>query len=275
MKCTAYCQQCGRKHVIDFDPLVPTNAFSDWYVKHAGHAGVGFDYPQKSTKPSWVSWIGKFWRFVKKTVRIGLAAVSVVAVEPTGHAPVGQFGGLTGPTPSMLAAFLHNADIKLAYGSSAAYTITLGALATSSTLVAGRESTAVSNTTNLYLDYLTGGKAQIGTTPTTNTSMELWVYGSVNDTPTYPDVLDGTDSAETITSAGIKYSALRLLVSMAVDSNTSNRDYWMAPSSIAAAHGGLVPKNHGLFFTHNTGVNLNATDGNHVWNYTGVFMTAA
>ena len=103
---------------------------------------------------------------------------------------------------------------------SAAYTITLASLATSSTLVAGRESTSVSNTTNLYLDYGIAGLITVGTTPTVNTIIEVWAYGSLNDTPTYPDVFDGTDSAETVTSVAIKQASLALLAVLNVDATT-------------------------------------------------------
>lgn len=46
-------------------------------------------------------------------------------------------------------------DTKLAYGSSSNLTITLASLATDSSLLTGRESTEVDNTTNKYIDYLT------------------------------------------------------------------------------------------------------------------------
>lgn len=169
--------------------------------------------------------------------------------------------------------YAHNADVKVAYGSSFAYTITLGALGSSSDFTAGRESTAVSNTTNLYLDYLVGGKVKTGTSPTTLKNIRVYAYGSVNDTPTYPDVLDGTDSAETITDTEI-LAKLPLLDDMPTD-DSSDQDYWFGPRSLASCFGGLVPKNHGLFVSHDTAVNLNATDGNHVINGTGTYATVA
>lgn len=161
-------------------------------------------------------------------------------------------------------------DNKLAYGSSGDFTITLASLATSGTLVAGRESTSVSNTTNLYSNYLIAGKITTGTTPTAGT-IEVWAYGSMNDTPDYGDVLDGTDSAETFNSVDIKRSACKLLASIPTDT-TSDRAYPFGPVSLAAAFG-EVPKNFGVFVTHNTAVNLNSTAGNHKISYTGVYST--
>jgi hypothetical protein len=161
-------------------------------------------------------------------------------------------------------------DTRIAYGSSSAVTITLASLAAGSTLLAGRGSDAIDNSTNLYLDYLAGGKITTGTTPTAGT-IEVWAYGLIDDTPTYPDVFDGVGSAETVTSADIKRAALKLLASIPTDT-TSNRTYWFGPVSIAAAFGGSVPKKFGFFVTHSTVAALNATAGNHAIFVTPVYM---
>lgn len=154
------------------------------------------------------------------------------------------------------------ADRKIAYGSDTDLTITLASLATSSTLVAGQESTAVSNTTTLAIDYLLGGKITTGTSPTAARFIEVWVYAAFDDTPTYPDVLDGTNSAETFTSVDIKASSMALAAVIPTD-NTSDRTYYFAGISIASLFGGRMPAAFGVFVTHSTGVNLNSTAGNH------------
>jgi hypothetical protein len=175
--------------------------------------------------------------------------------------------------PGVAGLWTPNADMKEAYAASAAYTITLTSLATSSTLVAGRESTAVSNTTNLYSDYLCGGRITMGAAaPTVDKTIEVWAYGSVNDTPTYPDVFDGTDSAETVTSVNVKRSALRFVDRMFVDAS-ANRAYWFGPVTLAQVFGGRLPKNHGLFVVQDSGQALSSTAGDHVLNYTGCFQT--
>lgn len=164
------------------------------------------------------------------------------------------------------------ADIKTAYASSADLTITLASLATSSGLTAGRQSTVVDNTTNLYVDYLVGGKITTGTTPTAGT-IEVWAFGSFDDTPVYPDALGATDAAYTATSADIKRAALRLLASIPNDT-TSNRAYSFGPVSIAAAFGGSVPKKWGVAVLHSTVAALNSTAGNHKISQTGVYLTS-
>lgn len=163
------------------------------------------------------------------------------------------------------------ADVKLSLPASSDLTVTLASLATSSTLVAGRESTAVDNGTNLYLDYLLGGKITTGTSPTAG-EIRVYVYGSVNDTPTFPDVLDGTDSAETMTTTDIRDSSLILAAVMATDT-TSDQTYWFSATSVAALFGGSIPDQWGVWVTHDTAVNLNSTGSNHALSIQPVFET--
>lgn len=163
-------------------------------------------------------------------------------------------------------------DITQSFGTAANFTITLGGLATSSTWVAGRESTAVSFASPAT-DYVIGGKIRVGTTPTVSTFICVFVYGT-HDGSTYPDVLDGTDSAETFTSVGIRNGAVALLAAVEVDATTSDRDYYVKPTSLVRALG-FVPSTFGIWVTHNSGVNLNATDGNHVLYYRPVYYNVA
>lgn len=166
------------------------------------------------------------------------------------------------------------ADIKTEYAASAAMTITLAALASSATRVAGRESDAVNNTANLYLDYLVAGKVTTGTNPTVNKQIDVWVYASLEDTPTYPDVMDGADSAETWTSVDIRNAGAVLAAVVTTDA-TSDRTYWFKPFSIAAMFGGRMPKYFGIWVTHDTGVNLNNVGSNQAFWYTPVYADVA
>lgn len=162
------------------------------------------------------------------------------------------------------------ADIKTKYPSTSSIplTITLASLATSSTLLVGSESNHVDNTTNLDLDHLLSGKITTGTTPTVSTVIEVWIYAPISmasGTPTYPDVFDGTSSAETVTSDNVKQSMLRRAWSTAVDA-TSDRTYFMPPTSIASLFGAMPPF-WGAFVTHSTVAALNSTGGNHDLSY--------
>jgi hypothetical protein len=165
------------------------------------------------------------------------------------------------------------ADFKVKYPASNAdtteITITLASLASDTNILAGRESTAVVNVSNLDLDHLLSGVIRTGTSPTAGKQIEVWVYAPikvVSGTPTYPDVLDGTDSNETITSRNVLGSACRLAQTIIVDA-TSDRDYPIAPVSIASLFGGSLPTHWGVFVVHNTAVALNSTGSNHYLHY--------
>lgn len=167
------------------------------------------------------------------------------------------------------------ATVNIAYAASATITCSVASVATSSTFVAGAESSVVDNTTNKYVDALLAGQVTVGTTPTTNTSILVYVFAILDDTPTYPDVMDGTDSTETLTSVGVGAGFLKLAAVMSCDSTTSNRAYAFGPVSVAQLFGGIMPNKWSLYVTHNTGVNLNSTAGNHFFKYTGVTYTVA
>ena len=152
--------------------------------------------------------------------------------------------------------------------STTALTITLASLATSSTLLTGRQSTAVDNTTNLDLDHLLTGKIRLGTSPTVSTIIQVWVFAPHTisaGTPTYPDTLGATDAGVSITSDNVKFPMLKLAWSAVVDA-TTGRDYYIPPTSIASLFGEMPPF-WGVWVTHSTAVALDSTAGNHSMNY--------
>ena len=156
----------------------------------------------------------------------------------------------------------------------AAATVTIGLattpLASSSTFVGGRESSVIDNTSNKYDDALLAGQVTVGTSPTSGTQINVYVFAPLDDTPTYPDVMDGTDSDETLTSAGVGQGFLKLAAVLSVDATTSNRAYPFGPVSVAQLFGGSMPPRWSVFISHNTGVALNSTAGNHFVKYIGV-----
>lgn len=164
-------------------------------------------------------------------------------------------------------------DIKLAYGSSAAVTITLASLATDADLAAGRESTAIDNTSNLYADYLIAGKITTGTSPTVSKAIYVYVVGLMEDS-TYPDVFDGTDGDEDLVTAGRRNSICKQVAVMVVTA-TSDVTYYFGPVSVASCFGGVVPKKFVVFVVHDTAVNLNSAGSNHAIYVTPVYSTVA
>lgn len=157
-------------------------------------------------------------------------------------------------------------DIKLQYGTPTDITITLASLASSSTWVAGRESTAVDNTTNEFLDVLVSGYIKAGTSPTAG-NLEVWIYAQLDDTPSYPDVMDGTDSDETCTSRDVMFAGMRLGARI-VTTTTSDFVYPIAPFSVAALFGGQMPRRWGVFVTHSMVAAINVSG--HKLQYTPV-----
>ena len=133
------------------------------------------------------------------------------------------------------------ATVNIAYGSSAAITNAIASLASDTNLLAGYESAILDNTSNKYTDYLVGGQVTTGTSPTAAKTIEVWAVGALDDTPTWPDVFDGTTSAETVTSRDILFGFAKLVASLTTDA-TSNRVYYFGPVSLAALFGGSVPK---------------------------------
>jgi hypothetical protein len=158
--------------------------------------------------------------------------------------------------------------INTLYQNVSAITITLASLANDSTnLVAGRESTAIDNGTNVYPDVHVSGRITTGTSPTANNSIEVWAYGSIDDSPNsvvYPGGVTGSDAAITFASMNVKRTALRPVARISVD-NTSNRSYDFAEVSIARLFNGM-PRHWGIVVINGSGAALHATSGNHFIN---------
>jgi hypothetical protein len=159
------------------------------------------------------------------------------------------------------------------YASASDISITLASLASDTNLLAGQESSAVDNTVNKYRDYWVSGKITTGTSPTASRQIEVWAVGSIDGT-LWPDVFDGTNSAETISSSSIKASVCRFVANMATTS-TSNVNYEFGPVLLSSVFGGDIPPKWVLFVTHNTGVALNATSANHYIRLQPVYDTVS
>jgi hypothetical protein len=140
-----------------------------------------------------------------------------------------------------------NAIVTIVYAADAAFTMDLSALGSSSTWLAGRESTIVSNSIN-YLDCRISGKYIAGTTSTVDTEARLYYVAPTEDTPTWPDVFDGTDSAETVTNSQI-LNGLVLGWSGTV-SAVSDVTYPIVSALTMAQAFGVIPKAFLLFFAH-------------------------
>lgn len=158
------------------------------------------------------------------------------------------------------------AVFKEQFDTSATVTIGVASLASDTNLLAGREATALDNTSNLYDDVIIGGKIKTGTT-TANTQIEIWAIGSYDGT-TYAAGATGSDANLTVVSQ--QKNVLRLLQVILVPDTTA-RTYNWGGISVAQAFGGIIPKKWSVFIVHNTGAALDATAGNHETKITGLW----
>lgn len=154
------------------------------------------------------------------------------------------------------------ADILEKFGTTQDFTLTLASLASSAT--AGRESTEVDNTTDLYLDALVWVQIALTTgTIGSDKAVYVYAYGSLDGT-LYPDTVTGADAAITLNDP----TQLRLIgVINAVAQSTT---YKGGPWSVAAAFGGVLPPFWGIVVRNYTNIALTATEGNHDAKYRGV-----
>lgn len=145
--------------------------------------------------------------------------------------------------------------MALVYSSDTAITFDISSLGSSSTFVAGRESTQIDNTSTLYYDAIVrvgGINGHASTAPTVGQMIQLYCWGSdVSLATTAIDVLDGTDSAETLGHLSVLQS-LKFVAAPTVTVATANLKYWIQPFSVANALGlRVLPKFWGLYLAHN------------------------
>jgi hypothetical protein len=149
----------------------------------------------------------------------------------------------------------------------------LNSLAASTTRLAGYETNAVDNgaySGGPCLDYLVSGYFTAAAANHNAGQIDVSVVGSLNDTPNWPDVFDGTASAETVTSANIAASILKPIATILGDS-TNDRVYPFGPVGIAQLFGGSVPDQWVVFVSHNIHTTTNAwASSGHLITYTPV-----
>jgi len=160
-------------------------------------------------------------------------------------------------------------DMKLAYGSEAALTITLDNLAESAGRSVGRESTVVAATGTTVVDELIGGKIKTIASATSGEIIEVWAYGQYEDTPAYPGGLTGIDAAAT--PATPKGTYMQLLASITLDA-AGAKQYFFGPVSLASRFGGVLPPRWGVWVTQSTDQNLDNAGGNNAIYHQPVYM---
>lgn len=148
------------------------------------------------------------------------------------------------------------AILTATYSANTAITFDISGLGTSSSFVAGRESTEINNSVTLYMDAIVNVRPIAGhavTAPVVGQYIGLWVWGADTSLATNAiDVLDGLDSAETLSHAAV-LNSLKMVAAPAVTVITPvGLLYPIMPFSVAKALDLLVlPKFWGLYLAHN------------------------
>jgi len=146
------------------------------------------------------------------------------------------------------------ADAKTAYAASVAMTVTnLHSLASSQDWTAGWSSASVSNTTDKYMDYLYAFTFATHASNRQAGSINIYVVGSLNDTPTWPATASGTigtEGALSFTDSEERDTLCRLFASITVDS-TASAIYTVPQTGIARLFGGVVPTHHAIYVAQN------------------------
>jgi hypothetical protein len=163
-------------------------------------------------------------------------------------------------------------DVKLAYGASSSVTVTnLAGLAASATHVAGWESGAIDNSSNLYTDYIINAKITVESSGLAAGEIRMYLVAELEDAA-WPDVFDGTESTETVTDTEIRDAICRQ-AAITVTDTTASRVYYLNCPSVAQVFGGTVPRKFVIFITQSTGTTLE-TSGQEV-HVKGVYHTIA
>jgi hypothetical protein len=152
--------------------------------------------------------------------------------------------------------------IESKYGAnSQGFTCTLASLASA----AARASTAIDNTTNLFLDVLVFVAIKTASSGVSATGyVNVYVYGTVDGGANYTEGATGTDAAITLTAP--PNARLVGVINCVANATT----YKGGPMSVAAAFGGALPDHWGIIVENRTGNTLDATEGNHQKTYQGV-----
>ena len=157
------------------------------------------------------------------------------------------------------------ATVNDKFAASATLTITLASL-TNSTAGVGRQSTLVDNTTNLYTSAEIALKITMGTSPTANSLIYVYLIRSDNaGTPVIDDGAGASDAGLTVVNAP-------LLGTILCSAATSNAAYYGVFDTKFL--GSLGPK-WGIAIVNSSGATLNSTGGNHLAEFNGITQTVA
>lgn len=236
----AVCHTCGHQHPLKTETAV--REWFDWQYKHNGHSIALIDgvtqHPQGMLQRA-IDWLFR---------KYGYGWVQ----------------------------YAHNATVKMTYAASSNLTVTnLNSLAASATFVAGWESDATDNTSNLYLDYRLTAKLTSHASNRQAGQVYMYCVGRLDDS-TWPDVFDGTESAETPTDTEERDAICRFAAATDADT-TASEVYYLDCPSVARVFDFNMPSAFVVYITGNIATSTNAqfaSSGNQV-TVKGSYLTVA
>ena len=128
-----------------------------------------------------------------------------------------------------------------------------------------QQSTAIDNTSNVFLDALVAAQIKAASSGVSaNGTVTIYAYGTVDGGTTYSDGASGTDGSITLTVP----PNMRPIgtINLVANSQVAHG----GPFSVAAAFGGVLPDHWGIVVLNSSGNALDATGGNHVIRYQGI-----
>lgn len=157
-------------------------------------------------------------------------------------------------------------DVKAKFGTSnQAITVSLAPAGVGLANNGARASTAIDNSTNLFLDALVHVSIKSNAAGTAATGyVNVYAYGTADGGTTYSDGATGSDASITLTSP----PNMRLIGICNVVANATT--YKCGPFSVAAGFNGTMPDHWGIVIENKSGAALDATEGNHAKFYQGV-----
>lgn len=139
----------------------------------------------------------------------------------------------------------------------------LQSLPSSGTFVGGWSSAAISNRSNLALDYWAAWNLFTGASPTADKEWRVYVYpalGHTGGTPTWGDLFSsgtpGVQGLVTVRDVKLLETAMTLLWSTATH-GTTNGSYPGAKSLRSRL--GMIPSDFAFYVSHNTGVDAKSS----------------
>lgn len=159
---------------------------------------------------------------------------------------------------------------KIEYGTaSQAITLLLAPSGTGLANGGARESTAIDNTTNKYLDAMVYLAVKLATGSPAGEKVIKVYFAASEDGTNYTYNATGSDGALTMVSPA------NLLGPFIIQAPNSGAVVWKAVFPVAQFFGGVLPPKWSIVLVNNTGLALDATEGNHTKEYRGVYYTVA